>query len=93
LDTSSPLQIARWLRLEYPNQPECWVSHETIYQAIYFQARGAMRQELDRQVALRSGRTHRRVQSRGAQAGRGNKPWVRDFHTSARPAELVKLSV
>ncbi|MFJ6149562.1 hypothetical protein ACIQG0_01915 [Micromonospora profundi] len=32
------------------------MSHETIYQAIYFQARGGMRQELARQVALRSGR-------------------------------------
>jgi IS30 family transposase len=52
----SPRQIARWLREEYPDRPELWVSHETIYQAIYFQARGAMRTELARQVALRSGR-------------------------------------
>src|SRR5262249_53430659 len=35
----------------YPNTPERWVSHETIYQAIYFQARGRLRQELARQVA------------------------------------------
>ena len=32
------------------------MSHETIYQAIYLQARGDMRAELTRQVALRSGR-------------------------------------
>src|SRR5690606_22935306 len=55
----SPVQIARWLRRRYPDQPERWVSHETIYQAIFYQARGGMRQELARQVALRSGRTAR----------------------------------
>ncbi|MDQ1653647.1 MAG: transposase, family, partial [Cryptosporangiaceae bacterium] len=61
----SPRQIARWLRGEYPDCPELWVSHETIYQAIYLQARGAMRTELARQAALRSGRAGRRPQSRG----------------------------
>jgi IS30 family transposase len=89
----SPLQIARWLRLEFPDRPEQQVSHETIYQAIYFQARGAMRQELARQVALRSGRADRRPQSRAVRAGRGNKPWVRDFHISTRPAEVADRAV
>jgi IS30 family transposase/NAD(P)-dependent dehydrogenase (short-subunit alcohol dehydrogenase family) len=89
----SPMQIARWLRAEYPEQPERWVSHETIYQAIYFQARGGMRQELARQVALRSGRPARRAQSRAAQAGRDNKPWVRDWHISSRPAEAADRAV
>ena len=89
----SPVQIARWLRQQYPDQPERWVSHETIYQAIYFQARGGMRQELARQVALRSGRSARRGQSRGAAAGRGHKPWVRDFHISTRPAQAADRAV
>jgi IS30 family transposase len=89
----SPVQIARWLRLEHPDQPERWVSHETIYQAIYYQARGGMRQELARQVALRSGRTARRPQSRLAQAGRSRKPWVHDFHISTRPAEVADRAV
>jgi IS30 family transposase len=60
------------------------VSHETIYQAVYFQARGGMRQELARQVALRSTRTGRRPQSRAASAGWGARAWVRPFHISAR---------
>ena len=89
----SPVQIARWLRLEHPEQPELWVSHETIYQAIYYQARGGMRQELARQVALRSGRTARKPQSRLAQAGRSKKPWVCDFHISTRPAEVADRAV
>jgi IS30 family transposase len=89
----SPRQIARWLRAEYPEGPELWVSHETIYQAIYFQARGAMRTELARQVALRSGRAERRPQSRGAAAARSNRPWVAGFHISARPAEAADRAV
>ena len=89
----SPQQIARSLRVRFPDQSEMWVSHETIYQAIYYQARGGMRQELARQVALRSGRSQRRVQSRQARAGRGSRPWVRDFHISTRPADVVDRAV
>ncbi|HET9516215.1 MAG TPA: IS30 family transposase [Actinoplanes sp.] len=89
----SPVQVARWLRAQHPESPEQWVSHETIYQAIYFQARGGMRQELARQVALRSGRAVRRPQSRQASAGRGNRPWVRDWHISTRPAEVADRAV
>lgn len=89
----SPTQIARWLRQEYPDRPELWVSHETIYQAIYFQARGQLRQELARQVALRSGRAARRAQSRAAGAARSRKPWVSGFHISTRPAEAADRAV
>jgi len=89
----SPVQISRWLRAEFADRPECWVSHETIYQAIYFQARGELRQELARQVALRSGRTDRRRQSRTAGAARSGKPWVVDFHISTRPAEVEDRAV
>jgi len=92
----SPVQISRWLRTEFPDWPERWVSHETIYQAIYFQARGGMRQELARQVALRSGRRARRPQSRLAAAervGRGSRPWLRDLHISTRPAEVADRAV
>src|SRR5262245_44577641 len=42
----SPQQIAGWLRGAHPDEPEMWVSHETIYQAIYVQARGNLRAEL-----------------------------------------------
>jgi IS30 family transposase len=92
----SPVQIAQWLRREYRDRPEMWVSHETIYQAIYYQARGGMRRELARQVALRSGRSARRAQSRQAaaeRAGRGIRPWVREFHISTRPAEAADRAV
>jgi IS30 family transposase len=55
----SPQQIAGRLRYEYPDQPELWVSAETIYLAIYLQPRGNLRALLQ-QPALRSGRVHRR---------------------------------
>jgi len=42
----SPQQIAGWLRRSFPDRPELWVSHETIYQSLYVQARGALRKEL-----------------------------------------------
>ena len=54
----SPQQIARRLRDEHPQDPEMWVSHETIYKALYVQGRGELRRELAR--CLRSGRAQRR---------------------------------
>ncbi|MGB2556539.1 transposase [Cellulosimicrobium cellulans] len=34
----SPQQIAAWLRREHPDEPSMWVSHETIYRAVYLPA-------------------------------------------------------
>jgi IS30 family transposase len=54
----SPEQIAARLRRDHPDDPRWWVSPEAIYRALYVQARGAMRQELQRH--LRSGRFRRK---------------------------------
>ena len=51
----SPEQIAGRLREEFPDDPEMWVSHETIYQSLYVQARGALRRELTALSAHRAG--------------------------------------
>jgi transposase, IS30 family len=58
----SPQQIAWRLRQDYPTEQEMWVSHETIYQSLFVQGRGALRAELTR--CLRTGRTRRRTQGR-----------------------------
>jgi IS30 family transposase len=92
-DRWSPVQIAHWLRQQFPDQPEQWVSHETIYQAIYYQPRGELRRELAHQVALRSGRAARRPQSRAAGAARSRRAWIGDLHISTRPAEADDRAV
>jgi transposase, IS30 family len=79
----SPEQIAGRLREDFPDDPEMWVSHETIYQAMYVQPRG----ELARLVkaALRTGRTRRKPQGRSETDNRGG---LRDMiNISERPAE------
>ena len=89
----SPEQIAGWLRREFPERPELWVSHETIYQALYLQSRGHLRAELTRQVALRSGRTARRTQRQPGGPVRSARAWAGDWHISTRPAEANDRAV
>ena len=91
----SPTQIAARLRTGFPDSPEMWVSHETIYQALYLQGRGSLRAEIARQDALRTGRTRRRAQSRAAAATRSRRPWAHEdgFHISDRPAEADDRAV
>ena len=54
----SPEQISARLVIDFPDRPEMRVSHETIYQALYVQGRGALRRELTRH--LRTGRALRK---------------------------------
>ena len=54
----SPEQIAGRLRRQFPDDPEMWVSTETIYQSLYVQSRGALKRELTRY--LRTGRSLRK---------------------------------
>lgn len=58
----SPEQISRLLVREFPGEESMRVSTETIYQAIYVQARGGLRREVA--DALRTGRTRRRPRTR-----------------------------
>lgn len=54
----SPEQISRRLVQEHPEDQEMRVSHETIYQALYVQARGGLKREIA--AALRTGRIRRK---------------------------------
>lgn len=54
----SPEQICHAMEQEFPGDTEMRLTHETIYQALYVQARGSLRQEIA--AAVRSGRTRRK---------------------------------
>jgi IS30 family transposase len=88
----SPKQIAERLKVQYPNQPEMRVSHETIYQAIYVQARGNLRAELKHQVALRSGRIQRRSVPVAGAAIRSRRDWVGLNIAERPPSALLRLA-
>jgi len=87
-DKWSPEQISNRFRKEHPDDPSWWVSPETIYQAIYVQARGGLRKELV--ACLRSGRTTRKPQRREVTT-RGK---IRDMvMISDRPPEIEDRAV
>jgi IS30 family transposase len=83
----SPQQIARRLRDDHPDEPERWVSHETIYKSLYVQGRGELRRELAR--CLRSGRAQRR--HHGLTRRRGGLPDM--ILIAERPATVADRAV
>ena len=86
----SPEQVSMMLKAEFPGRPEMRVSHETIYQSIYVQGRGALRRELA--ASLRTGRALRRP--RRAEPGRVPASRLPDMVSiSERPAEAADRAV
>jgi IS30 family transposase len=85
----SPQQTAGWLRRSFPDRPELWVSHETIYQSLYVQARGALRKELT--AYLRRRQTNRKPRGHSTYNGQGQLRGV--LNISERPAEAQDRAV
>jgi IS30 family transposase len=85
----SPQQIAGWLKLTYPDDPEMQVSHESIYRTLFVQSRGALNRELA--VYLRTGRTIRRPRGVRMPDGRGAR--LNTLNISQRPAEVADRAV
>ncbi len=84
----SPEQISNRLRLDFPDDESMRVSHETIYQSLYIQGRGALRRELT--ACLRTGRALRVPRART----RRGKSFVTDeILISERPAEAADRAV
>jgi IS30 family transposase len=79
------------LRREHPDDPEWWVSHETIYRSLFVQSKGALKHELT--GYLRTRRVMRRP--RGANKCRGNgMGQLRDIVSiRERPAEAEDRAV
>jgi transposase, IS30 family len=84
----SPEEISHRLVLEFPDRAEMRVSHETVYQSLYVQGRGALRRELA--AHLRTGRALRRPRrSEGERRGK-----LQDMvNISSRPAEAADRAV
>src|SRR3954466_15426481 len=85
----SPEQIARRLRLDFPDDETMRISHEAIYQALYVQGRGALRRELP--ACLRTGRALRVPRAR--RRGRGKSCIAPEIMISQRPAEAEDRAV
>ncbi|MBA8848208.1 IS30 family transposase/transposase [Yonghaparkia alkaliphila] len=85
----SPEQICHALVKDFPDDESMRVSAETIYQAIYVQARGGLRREIA--AALRTGRTRRKPHRLPEQrTPRFTDPMVM---ISDRPAEVEDRAV
>ena len=85
----SPEQISHRLVKDFPDDETMRVSHETIYQALYFQARGGLKREVAQ--ALRSGRTRRKPhRSPDQRTNRFVDPMIM---ISERPAEIEDRAV
>ena len=84
-----PQQIARGLRRDHPDRPEWHVAHETIYQALYVQAKGGLRREVA--SWLRTGRAMRRPHVRPDQ--RRSRMATEMVMISQRPAEVADRAV
>jgi len=84
----SPRQITVTLKQDFPDDPGMRVSHETIYQSLYVQGRGALRRELA--ACLRTGRALRKPRRKEGER-RGRIPGM--VMISERPAEAEDRAV
>jgi IS30 family transposase len=85
----SPEQIAGRLRRRYPDEPQMWVSTQTIYQSLYVQSRGALRRELT--ACLPTGRALRQP---GRHSGTRKNRIIRDMiNISERPPQADDRAV
>ena len=85
----SPVEISRRLVLDFPDDERMRVSHETIYQCVYFQAKGQLKQQV--KSDLRSGRTQRKPRNPDeSKPSRFKDPMIM---ISERPAEVEDRAV
>jgi IS30 family transposase len=76
------------LRRQFPDQPEMWVSTETIYQSLYVQSRGALNRELTKYL-----RTGRALRKPGRATGQRKNRIPDMVNIAERPAEADDRAV
>lgn len=84
----SPSKISRRLHIDFPDDSDMRVSHETIYQCLFLQAKGELKTHL--KLCLRQGRYQRRTQTRAATTQGKIKDMVM---ISERPAEVEDRAI
>ena len=77
----SPQQAACRLKARHPNQPEFWVSHQTIYRSIYILPRGELKREL-MDCLRREGRPYKKP----GDSSESRRRWIEHLITE-RPVE------
>ena len=85
----SPEQISNRLKIDFPDDESMRISHESIYQALYIEGRGALARELV--ACLRTGRALRVPRARSKR-----KAWAHvtpDVMISQRPEEVDDRTV
>ena len=87
----SPEEIAARLRLDFPDDASMRASHETIYQALFIQGRGALRRDLT--TRLRTGRALRRPRRRVDGRADPDRRIPDKVLISERPAEAEDRAV
>jgi IS30 family transposase len=87
----SPEEIAARLRLDFPDDEAMRASHETIYQALFIQGRGALRRDLT--TRLRTGRALRKPRRRVDGRADPDRRIPDKVMISDRPAEAEDRAV
>lgn len=86
----SPEQISGWLKVMYPADASMRVSHETIYQSLFIQARGVLKKELISHLR------HRKAMRRSKHASTEGQPRgqiIDAVSIRERPAEIEDRAV
>lgn len=87
-DGWSPKLISSMLEFYFDGDETMQVSHETIYQALYVQARGSLRADLAQKLSLK-----RRKRVPNIDARPNNSPYKDALKISDRPAEVEDRAV
>ena len=85
----SPVQIAGWLKRQFPTDPDMQLSHETIYRSLFVQTRGVLKKEL--MAHLRTARQMR--QAKGGTTKNRLGQIVDTVSIRERPAEAEDRAV
>ena len=87
----SPEQISGWLRIKYPQNPEMWISHETIYKSLYIRSRNLLDSALMNN--LRVGHKMRQSIRHSRKGDRGTIRIVNGVSIHDRPSEIEERTI